>query len=167
MCQVLPSDARCRAQESTADKADKGLLALMKHTATELARLTGPPPGPPKNTTLVQFRDPVLFYNSTAQLTQTQAVAQNLTERAKRRSAIVACHACRGEGLSDPKLVQFRPPVLSYKLHGPADGDAVCRAKPNRARQGALCKRGLPFMASLTKPDLRQRALCNSGLPCM
>ena len=83
MCHVLPSDTQCRAQESTADKADRGLVALMKHTANELARLTGPPPGPPKNTTLVQFRDPVLFYNSTAQLTQTLDVAQNLTERAK------------------------------------------------------------------------------------
>ena len=72
----------------------------MKHTATELARLTGPPPGPPKNTTLVQFRDPVLFYNSTAQLTQTLDVAQNLTERAKvLHCAVVTYQACNGRVL--------------------------------------------------------------------
>lgn len=63
----------------------------MNHTATELARLTGPPPPAPKNTTLVGFRPPVLFYNSTDQLTETLDVATNLTERAKVHSAIVAC----------------------------------------------------------------------------
>ena len=106
-------DARCRPQESTADKADKGLLALMNHTATELARLTGPPPGPPKNTTLVQFRDPVLFYNSTAQLTQTLDVAQNLTERAKvLHCVLVARPACDGKALTASGLVH--PAAMSW-----------------------------------------------------
>ena len=125
-----PCDARCRPQENTADKADRGLVALMNHTANELARLTGPPPGPPKNTTLVQFRDPVLFYNSTDQLTETLDVAQNLTERAKVQPAIVACHGWHGELLSDSKLVQFCGPVLACSSTPHGDADTVTRGAP-------------------------------------
>lgn len=69
------------AQEKTADAADDGVFALMNHTAYALAALTGPPPQPPQNTSLVKFRPPMVVLNSTDLLTQTQAVAINLTER--------------------------------------------------------------------------------------
>ncbi|KAK9821905.1 hypothetical protein WJX81_000474 [Elliptochloris bilobata] len=90
-------------QESTADKADKGLFALMNHTAYELARLTGPPPQPPQNTTLVRFRPPVLVYNSTDMGTMTLDVAANLAERAKTTAAkaTAAAQSGGGSGLFD------------------------------------------------------------------
>lgn len=146
-------------QERTVGAADKGLFALMNHTAVELARLTGPPPGPPENTTLVGFRPPVLVYNSTDLGTETLDVVVNLTERFKNATANHLSSGDGGGGMGDwlAGLLRGGPkPGLSTStdsgmpgasaLSAPAQGGAG--ADPPASAPGIKTPQGDPLAAS-------------------